>query len=375
MKKTADIIIIGAGIVGNSAAYYLAKKGFSVIVLESSQNIGNGASSRNGGGVRQSGRDPRELPLMIWGVKNIWPTLSEELETDCEYVQKGNLRLGKNEKHKQILQGLTDKAIKQGLDVRMIDGKEVQKINPFLSDEVTVASWCTSDGHANPLTTTLGFYKKAREFGVEFITDASVLSLQTVKGKIKRVITEETVFEADKILVAAGAGSRAILNTVDIDVPVIKVKIECLVTEGEPKMFKQMLGTAEADFYGHQTKHGSFVFGGSTGLEHYNENNGTPISSSLLAPCICRGIMKYFPALQDAKIVRSWAGWKDECADGVAIIDKVEEIPGLYTACGFTGHGFGLGPAAGYSMAQMIAKEKTPVDLYPLRLNRFKAKI
>ncbi|MCI1208900.1 MAG: FAD-binding oxidoreductase [Treponema sp.] len=375
MKKTADAIVIGGGIVGCAAAYYLARNGLSVIVLEGSSSIGNGGSSRNGGGVRQSGRDPRELPLMIWGVQHIWPVLSEELGTDCEYVQKGNLRLGKNDRHKKILQRLTDKAVKEGLDVRMLDGKEVREINPYLSDEVTVASWCPTDGHANPLTTTLGFFKKARELGVDFITGAEVTELRTVKGRIRKVITPEAVFETDNVLVAAGFGSRAILNTVDIDVPVIKVKIECLVTEGEPLMFDQMLGTAEADFYGHQTKHGSFVFGGSTGLEHYNENDGTPVSSSILAPCICRGIMKYFPALQDAKIVRSWAGWKDECADGVAIIDRVEEIPGLYTACGFTGHGFGIGPAAGYSMAQLMTGGKTPVDISPLRLNRFKAKI
>ena len=97
----------------------------------------------------------------MYGIKNLWPSLSEELEVDCEYHQDGNLRLGKNDKHKQILEGLTERAVKVGLDVRMIDGDEVRRINPYLSDEVTCASWCPTDGHANPLTTTLGFYKKA----------------------------------------------------------------------------------------------------------------------------------------------------------------------------------------------------------------------
>ena len=154
MANTADVIIIGGGIIGNAIAYYLAKKGTDVIVLEGSDHIGNGGSSRNGGGVRQSGRDP---------------SLSEELEVDCEYHQDGNLRLGKNDKHKQILEGLTERAVKVGLDVRMIDGDEVRRINPYLSDEVTCASWCPTDGHANPLTTTLGFYKTARKHGVRFI--------------------------------------------------------------------------------------------------------------------------------------------------------------------------------------------------------------
>ena len=169
MANTADVIIIGGGIIGNAIAYYLAKKGTDVIVLEGSDHIGNGGSSRNGGGVRQSGRDPRELPLVMYGIKNLWPSLSEELEVDCEYHQDGNLRLGKNDKHKQILEGLTERAVKVGLDVRMIDGDEVRRINPYLSDEVTCASWCPTDGHANPLTTTLGFYKTARKLGVRFI--------------------------------------------------------------------------------------------------------------------------------------------------------------------------------------------------------------
>ena len=100
MNKTADVIIVGGGIVGCATAYYLAKKGIKdIIVLEGSDSIGHGGSSRNGGGVRQSGRDVRELPIAMCAVKNFWPTLSEELGVDTEYTQKGNLRLGKTEAH------------------------------------------------------------------------------------------------------------------------------------------------------------------------------------------------------------------------------------------------------------------------------------
>ena len=84
MKNCADVIIIGSGVIGNAAAYYLSKKGCSVIGLDKDDNIGNGGSSRNGGGVRQSGRDKRELPLAMYGIENLWPTLSEELGVDVE---------------------------------------------------------------------------------------------------------------------------------------------------------------------------------------------------------------------------------------------------------------------------------------------------
>ena len=375
MSNCAEVIIIGGGVIGCATAYYLAKEGTSVIVLEGSDHIGNGGSSRNGGGVRQSGRDPRELPLAMYGIRTLWPHLSEELETDCEYHQDGNLRLGKTEKHREILEGLADRARACGLDVRMIDGDEVRRINPHLSHEVTVASWCPTDGHANPLTTTLGFYKMARRLGARFITGEPVTELRTVKGKIRKVITPNNVYEGEQVLVAAGLHSREILGTVGIDVPMDGSLLEALVTEAEAPMFDQMLGTADADFYGHQTKHGSFVFGGSSGLEPFYKDNGTPVTSSRTAPCICCGIMKYFPELADAKIVRTWAGWSDRSADGVPVLGAVDEIPGLYAACAFTGHGFGISPAVGDQLAKLIRTGSTDVDLSPLRYDRFHAKI
>ncbi len=375
MGNTAEVVIIGGGIIGCASAYYLAKKGCSVIVLEGSDYIGNGGSSRNGGGVRQSGRDPRELPMVMWGIKNIWPTLSEELGVDVEYTQKGNLRLGKTEAHLKILQGLTDKAKACGLDVRMIDGDDVRQINPYLSEEVIGASWCPTDGHANPLTATLGYYKKARELGVRFISGEQVEKILKIKGNARKVITSNNVYEGEKILVAAGYESRKITESVGIDIPMQPLKMECLVTEAQPYMFEQMLGTAEADFYGHQSKHGSFVFGGSTGLEAYNKDNGKLISTSLGASCTCRGIMKYFPALSDAKIVRAWTGYIDECADKIPVISPVEEVPGLYLACGFTGHGFGIAPGAAYNIAEMMTEGTPVVDMKEFRYDRFKAKI
>ncbi len=376
MTKGAEVLIIGGGIIGCAAAYYLAKGGCSVTVLEKSGYFGNGGSSRNGGGVRQSGRDPRELPIAMWGIQTIWPTLSDELEFDCEYCQAGNLRLGKTEAHLRILQGLTDRAAKCGLEVRMISGEEAREICPYLSEEVTGASWCPTDGHANPMATTLAFYRKARQLGVHFISGEPVVELRKIRGAVRQAISADgTVYEADTVILTAGYDSRAIMETVGLDIPMHRELFEAIVTEAQPPMFYQMLGTAAADFYGHQTKHGSFVFGASSGYELSNLDNGTPINSSLTASACCRGIMGYFPALKDAKIVRTWAGWLDMCADGVPVISPVEEVPGLILACGFTGHGFGIGPAVGKLLSQMVLDEKTELNLSALRYDRFRARI
>ena len=383
MSNVADVVIIGGGVNGCAAAYYLAKSGVkNVAVLEASKSIGHGGSSRNGGGVRQSGRDVRELPYAMYGIQNMWPTLSEELGVDTEYTQKGNLRMGKTPAHLKKLEMLANNAKSVGLDVRMIDQKEVKEICPYLSDEVIGASWCPTDGHANPLTTTLGYYKRALDMGVRFYTDAPVKELKKVKGRVRKVILNDgTVFEGETVILVAGYESRAIARTIGVDVPMTRLIDECFVTEMQPHMIDVMFGCADVDFYGHQTKHGSFVFGSDSAWESVTEmvdpSTNVPDPSRLTTnsytlSASCRAIENYIPALKDAKIVRSWAGWLDESFDGVPFLSPVEEAPGLILACGFTGHGFGTAPAVGLMLAQMATGQDTVVDITPLRYDRFK---
>jgi len=375
MSMKADVVIIGSGVIGNSTAYYLAKKGKSVIVLEKSNDIGDGGSSRNGGGVRQSGRHPMELPLAIYGVQNLWPNLSEELGVDVEYFQEGNLRLGKTEAHLDILKDIVERGKAGGLELDMVTGDEARGICSHLSDEVLGASWCPTDGHANPMLTTLAYYRKAKQMGVRFITGETVVAIKKIKGKAREVVTQDNVYEGETIVLAAGFGSRKIAATIGIDVPMIELIMEVLVTEAQPEMFYQMLGTAAADFYGHQSPHGSFVFGGTSGHEAYNRGDKVMATSSMTAPCICRGIMKYFPQLEDAKIVRTWAGSIDDCVDHIPVISYVEEVPGLILACGFSGHGFGISPTVGMLLAEMVEGKETTLDISGFRYDRFKAKI
>lgn len=374
MKTNADVVIIGGGIIACATAYYLAKKGKSVIVLEKSEVIGYGGSARNGGGVRQSGRDKRELPLAMYGVKNLWPNLSEELGTDVEYYQHGNLRLGKTDKHIDILKGLTATAVDQGLDVQMIGGQEVREICSHLSDEVIGASWCATDGHANPLQTTLAYHNRARELGVLFLTGQHVLSLKMVAGRVRKVVTATGEFEADKIILAAGLESRAISQSVGVDVPMKGVALDTLITDAQPPLFYQMLGTAMADFYGHQTTHGSFIFGGGTPLNPElikSTADHTPIEATAET---CQGIISYLPALKHAKVVRSWVGIIDWCEDKVPVLSKVEGVPGLIIGCGLSGHGFGIAPSVGTVLADLACDETPSIDISGLGYERFSSR-
>ena len=332
MTRTSDVIVIGGGVVGCSAAYYLSKAGLKVTVLERGE-IAIGASGRNGTGARQSGRDPRELPLAMFGVRNIWPTLGEELGEDIEYVQNGNIRMGKTER-----------------DLK----------------------WCPTDGHANPMRTTLSLYKKARELGAQFIINIKVLKLEKVAGKIRRVYTDDGVFEADRVILCAGFGSRKILRTVGLDIPMLPQFTEAFITEPLPHITEKYLCAAGVSFYAQQQLNGTFLVGGDINYELYDCVYPKEVTFSYYAPQVARQFLEYMPTLAGAKIIRTWSGLLDMSCDDVATISPVEEVPGLYIGCGFSGHGFGIGPAAGYVLAQMAMDEEPAADVSALRYDRFR---
>lgn len=206
--NTADVIIVGAGIAGCSTAYYLRKKGLSCILLEE-EMIGHGGSSRNGGYARQSGRDEREIGLAIFATQHIWPNLSEELGVNVEYHQSGYLVCGYDDAHLAGIKNRIKVAEKYGLEMQLKVGDEIKEICPHVSDHVTCAGWTPSDATANPLTATLGFYKRARELGARFITGEKVSKIGKNKGRARQVVTSRgTVYEGDKLSSRLGTAAE-----------------------------------------------------------------------------------------------------------------------------------------------------------------------
>jgi sarcosine oxidase subunit beta len=168
-------------------------------------------------------------------------------------------------------------------------------------------------------------------------------------------------YEGDTALAAAGLGSMPVPNIAGIDAPVCGQLTERLAAESRPPVFERMPGAAEADFYGRQTKRGSFVFGGASGFEARDQDKtGLGDDSPKTAPADCRGIMSCPPMLSKARIIRAWA-------DGVPVPGRVAEVPGMVVARGFPGRGFGISPSAGHSLAEIISGGGPPVDLTELR--------
>ncbi len=374
MSKTADIVIIGGGIMGCSTAYYLAKAGLKAVVIEKS-DIGGEASGSNGGGIRQSARNLKEMPLAMASVR-MYETLHEELGMDVEYVQKGNLRLCTNEEDLNSMKQSVENQKTTGLKLEMLDRKQVLEINPYVGEKVIGASYCSTDGHANPLLVTYAYFKKAQELGARFYTHEEVTDIRLQKGKVTAVITDKQVIETDLVMNAAGLKGRHIANMVGLDLPMKAVFSEALITEQFPPLFPQMIGNAKGQFYGRQTGHGSFFWGGFVGTEEYLYQDdqagyrGKPLFH-FIGPSIARSVIDYFPILKNMNVIRMWSGLIAGVSDAIPILGLTSEVPGFIFCTGFSGHGFGIGPVIGRLMSELILDCNPSIPIHDFCFGRF----
>ena len=361
----ADVVVVGGGIVGCAAAYYLARRGVDVMLLERN-GVGSGASGRSGGGVRQSARVSAEIPLAAESV-TLFPTLSDELGLDIEYVQRGNLRLVESVDHIRPMQVDIARQQAQGLDVRWLGQAETCEMVPALRREsVFGASFCPTDGHANPLKLTSGFATAASKLGARFLTGCEVRNIRQT-GSDKRIIeTTRGEVETRTAIIAAGAGTRALCLNLGFDLPLANMRYESLVTEAVPPLFQQMFGVGAADLFFRQTRHGGVHFGG--GLIEQAENESTTDKNLRLA---AEHIVRLVPYLGNVNLVRTWGGLDPSTPDGIPITDRLDD--NILVASGFCGHGFAIGPIVGRHLAEWIVSGEKPRVFEPFRRNRFGA--
>ncbi len=373
MKKTvkADVVIIGSGAIGNSTAFYLSKEGLKVVVLDREQ-IANSASVRNGAMNKLTRRGVGELPVGVYGAHEVWPKVSEITGIDMEYKQTGGYRIIMEDDDWDTTMRFEEEGRKAGLHFENMTGEELRKRTPQFSEKIKAAVRCEEESRANPLKVTLGFYSAAMKLGAEFYPGQEVDHLEIKKGRISAAVTTDgNRYEAEKIMVSAGYQSRKILDTVGIDVPMHSFYEEIFVTEKLPWVLDEIF---VGSYYGQQTQCGTFVFGASDGYCMYPDRTKFPqtYQTSTRLNSLAKGLVDLFPVLAKAKIVRSWGGWMAISPDDSMIIGKVDEIPGLYLACGFSGHGFGLSAPVGKVMSEVIAEKEVGCDISKLRYDRFR---
>ncbi len=364
--KEAAAVVIGGGIMGCSTAYELTKKGQSVILLEKGF-IGAEASGRNGGGVRQQKRDPAELPLAMESVK-IWQGLHEALEWELEYRQGGNLHiLGNPDRYDFFIEQL-QYSQDAGLDVRLLSPEETRKLLPTLRKDLDIlgATYCPSDGNANPLLVSKAYASAAQKMGAEIREHEPLERLAVQSGRVIAAVTAQAEYRAANFVIAAGAWSRPICHQIGLDFPVQVKRSQLMVTEPLPPVFTEFVSADGCSCYFRQAISGGIHIGiPSAPIENHNKSSGYDAFK------IAGESITLFPFLEKVNIVHSWAGLTNWTPDAVCIIDKAPDIEGFYLTAGHSGHGFCLGPITGRLLAEWIVDGKPSMDLSAVRWTRF----
>ena len=214
---SAEIVVIGSGIIGSSTAYYLAKAGADVLLVDrASPNTGGTASQACAGGVRQQGRSPEEIPLAIYAI-GLWDGLEAELEADLHYRRDGMTVMTDDENLIPVLQKRVSAEQALGLDVRLIPQNELHALIPGLSSNMIAGSYCPTDGHADPLRTIDAFIRAARRLGARVKWQCPVERIIATKNRVAAVQTTGEQINCRRVVLAAGYWSRGLAESVGLD--------------------------------------------------------------------------------------------------------------------------------------------------------------
>lgn len=367
---SSSVIIIGGGISGTAAAYELASHGVSVTLLERGE-LASMASGWTLAGVRQSGRHPAELPLAQSAVKR-WEHLSEQLGADVEYRQQGNLRIAFEPDDVPVIKTVVENGLAAGIPMTWVDGVEaVHEIAPALTSDLVGASFCLTDGHANPQKTVQAYADAARRAGADIRTGVDVLAIETSGGRVTGVKTSTETIPTERVIVAAGVYAPRLLEPLGIHVPFNIVLVGAVQTEVVAPMLGPVLGVPTGAFAGRQQADGRFRLTGSSipwGETTHTADNVMPLLSQTMDTI--DWAIRLIPELANVRTSRIWGGLIDKTPDALPVIEVTPEVEGLIVATGFSGHGFCLGPVTGEILADLAVEGVTSHPIAPFARER-----
>lgn len=370
---TSEVVIIGGGITGAAAAYWLVKAGLSVRLIEK-HRLAAMASGWTLGGVRQSGRHPAELPLARAAVA-MWGGLAEELGVDVGYRRAGNLRLARTEAEVEHIRKLVETQRALGLDLSYLPtNTEVRAVAPAIGPSILAASFCPTDGHAEPVRAVTAFATAAQRHGALLREGVTVQRIEIDGERVTGVTTSGGAISCRYVVVAAGVHASSLLRPLGLDIPMRAEIVTVLRTEPIAPCFDQVFGVANADCAGRQEIGGALRVTSGVGPWPHAVESWTPQrlmpSAGDLARLIGR-VSLVLPVLATTPVESLWGGLIDLTPDALPVIDAPPEIKGLIIAAGFSGHGFALGPVMGPVIADLVQQQAPTEDLAAFKLGRF----
>ncbi len=380
VPREAEVVVIGGGVVGSSVAYFLARAGKDVVLVEKGCKAGE-ASGANAAFVWSITRKPGIDIRLAMHSFNIHRQLEAELAMDFEYVRGGGLLIIEEEAQLPYVEAHLQKRAEDGYPLEMIDANQTLELEPHLSKErVFGAVYSPIDGKTNPIFLVIALNLEAQKLGAQLFHYTAVKAIEVSGGKINGVVTDKGTVKTETVVNAAGSWGCFIGDMVGIKVPVFPFQLAMLVTEqlpptvshaimGASYMVEEDSGKAADLGCGlimSQQTAGNLLIGASWRKTGYDKRT---IQEEI--ELMARVNVRAMPMLKDVRIIRSYANFFPNTADDLPILGKVDGVEGFIMACGHCGHGIGMGPGSGKLIQELICDGKTTVPLDELSLSRF----
>ncbi len=367
MTETADVVIVGGGLHGCSAALHLARRGVSSMVIEK-DHVGRHASGVNAGGVRRLGRDLAEVPLSAASLE-LWNGIEDLVDDDCGFHATGQVKIAETEDELTALEARAAQVRELGFDHEVIvDRETLFDLLPAAAPHCIGGMHVAGDGYADPARTTAAFRRKGESLGVRFFEGAAATDVRREAGTW-RVSAGEIAFEAPVLLNCAGAWADRIAEALGESVPLTVLAAMLMVTAPMPRFIEPVVGSQGRKLSFKQSANGTVIIGGGHRGGAFREENRTTIDFDGLA-ISAKTASVLFPVMANASIVRCWAGLEAFTPDGIPVIGA-SAAEDAYHAFGYCGHGFQLGPIVGSLIADLVTSGGTNLPIEPFRIDRF----
>jgi sarcosine oxidase, subunit beta len=363
-----DVIVIGGGLHGCSAALQLAKHGQRVLLLEK-HHIGRHASGINAGGVRTLNRDVAELPLSLLGM-SYWQKLESMVGDDCGFTECGQIKVAESDAEMGQLDRRVD--LTRGMGFRheeLINQAQLRSLVPSVAAHCVGGLIVRHDGSADPVRTSQAFAAAARNAGVTILEREAVTELEQQAGRWK-ISTTKGCYRAQYVVNAAGAWAAKLAERVGDFFPTRTRASMILVTERMKPFLSPVVGAVNRRLSFKQTQAGTVVIGGGQQGHADLDTEKSRVDMLNLAKTASAAVA-LFPCIASAKIVRSWCGMESETPDHIPVIDHSPNSPNLIHVFGFSGHGFQLGPICGMAVADLVMNGKTDLPIAAMKASRF----
>lgn len=381
LPGSAEVVIIGGGVMGLSVAYYLTERGigrtargdYSGILLLERNTLGSGSSAKPLGGVRANFSDPANIVLGQRSLA-VYENFSTTFGVDIHLNKVGYLFLGRTEEERESLEQSAHSQRLLGIDARILSPTEAQEVNPYLNPSaLTAACYTPNDGHAAPSAVVEGLRRALVERNVRICDHTEVLDIERTAASITAVTTNRGSVRTSTVVCAAGAWSKSIGEMAGVDLPV------------EPT--RRMIGLTPQQTGAQCPPRIPFTLDLSTTMYFHNYGRGLLLGiSHAEEPSFCREYSSAWlsefnaaasiiaPELENPTLAAGWAGFYENTPDHNALIGPSLTVPGFFYIAGFSGHGFLQAPAAGELLADIISDSTPFMDPGPFSATRFSGK-